>query len=175
MPTSSKQDYLAVLQQLVAFAEGETLTIPNPVLKVGDGLLAANHHTNAAIGTATRQQREYLQKELQHYLRGVANGHASMIKPYAIRTEIVTHIADPPSASRRQRSVKRIASYLIEGSFRDWTFNLIDRVVPHVALEALRSCPGCGRAFVKITRKRYCSPRCQTRTYMRQRRADEKE
>lgn len=164
------------LQQLVAFAEGDTLEIPHPVLKVGEGLLTANSPTMRRIVTATKPQREYLQAELRHYLRGIANGHASMIKPYAISTEISTFIIDSPATSRRRRSGKRVANYLIEAEeIRDWVFNLVDRVLPRVELEALRVCPSCERAFVKITRKRFCSARCQSKTYMRQWRADEKE
>lgn len=174
MPTSSKQDYLAVLQQLVAFARGETLSIPVPVLKVGDGLLAPNSHTMGLIVAATKRQREFLQLELRHYLTGIANGHAEMIKPYEIRIHVVTHVTDRPATSRR-RQPTRAASYLIEGSDRDWVFNLVDRVLPHVALEALRACPGCGRPFVKVTRKKFCSAKCQSKVYMRQWRADEKE
>lgn len=175
MPISSKQDYLDVLQQLVEFAEGDTLSIPIPLFEVGDGLLVANHHTMKQIAIATRLQREHLQKELQYYLRGIANGHASMVKPYEIRTEISATVTDSPTTSRRRRSGTRSANYYIEGSIRDWVFYLVDRVLPNVAVEALRSCSGCGRAFVKITQKKFCSTKCQKRTFMRQWRAEEKE
>jgi hypothetical protein len=48
-------------------------------------------------------------------------------------------------------------------------FELVDRV----AIDKIRQCPDpdCGRYFVKVTRKRYCSTRCQRRVYMRQLRA----
>ena len=122
MPTSSKRDYLAVLQQLIAFAEGDTLTIPIPLLQVGDGLLTASSQTNTSIVTATAQQRKVLQKELQHYLRGIANGHAAMIEPYSISTTVVTNVVDPSTTMRRRRSSTRVASYLINGTSRDWMF-----------------------------------------------------
>lgn len=48
-------------------------------------------------------------------------------------------------------------------------FRLLDDVGPN----RLRNCPAedCGRAFVKITRKEYCSTRCQKKIYMRNYRA----
>ncbi len=43
-----------------------------------------------------------------------------------------------------------------------------------VPLETLQRCPACGKAFVRVTRKRFCSTRCQSRIYMRQLRAAER-
>jgi predicted nucleic acid-binding Zn ribbon protein len=40
-----------------------------------------------------------------------------------------------------------------------------------VLLEPVRVCPSCGASFVKVTRKRFCSPRCQQRENMRKFRA----
>jgi len=175
MPISTKADYLNVLQALVAFAEGETLTIPVPIFQVGEGLLVPNYRTNDQIVTATRRQREVIQLELRHFLRGIAKGHGHMITPMQIRIEVTVtpHPPDPPGPKRRHRRDRRVASYLVEGSARDWVFSLVDRVLPHVAIEVLQPCPGCERAFVKVTRKRFCSPRCQSRSYMREWRAEQ--
>jgi len=167
MPTSTKQDYLEVLQALVAFAEGETLSIPIPLLTVGDGLLTPHGTTMRALVTGTAAERTYLQHEFRHYVRGIANGYAEMITPFQIRIHTTTRVVDHPTRARRPRAT-RTASYAIEGSARDWLFYLTDRVLAHVAIEALRTCPSCERAFVKVTRKKFCSATCQKRTFMRE-------
>jgi len=41
------------------------------------------------------------------------------------------------------------------------------RVLEEVGPDKLRKCPACDRLFVKVTKKRFCSQRCQSRTYMR--------
>ena len=48
------------------------------------------------------------------------------------------------------------------------TYQLI-RVLEAVGVERLRVCaaPDCGRLFWKVTRKEFCSTRCQSRHYMR--------
>jgi CGNR zinc finger len=50
------------------------------------------------------------------------------------------------------------------------------RVLETGGAEKLLACPApeCGRIFLKVTKKRFCSQRCQSRIYMRQLRADER-
>ena len=50
----------------------------------------------------------------------------------------------------------------------------IIRVLEATGFDRLFVCPapGCGRFFVKVTKKTYCSTRCQSRVYMRQYRKD---
>jgi hypothetical protein len=48
----------------------------------------------------------------------------------------------------------------------------IVRVIESVGFEKVQACPECGRLFVKVTKKRFCSTRCQSRVYMRQYRKD---
>ena len=49
-----------------------------------------------------------------------------------------------------------------------------------VALQRLQLCPAeidsrpCGKAFVKMTQKRFCSTRCQARMYIRETRAKQR-
>jgi hypothetical protein len=51
------------------------------------------------------------------------------------------------------------------------------RVMETGGAEKLLACPasGCGRLFSKVTKKRFCSTRCQSRTYMRAKRAADRE
>lgn len=58
----------------------------------------------------------------------------------------------------------------------DRFINRLIRAFEEVGLDKLQVCQAplagrddamCGRLFLKVTRKEYCSPRCQSRTYMR--------
>src|SRR5262245_44992059 len=171
MPSASHQKYVAVLQHLVAFAEGDTSAIPVPLLETGDGLISSNHVTNDHLVRTTPRERDVIRAELQLFLRGVANGHAHMLTPMQVRIEMTTHPRSTPVSKRRQQRGARSVSWLIEAKARDWVFWLVDHVLPRVELEILRPCPGCGRPFVRVTRKRFCSARCQSRSYMREWRA----
>jgi len=44
----------------------------------------------------------------------------------------------------------------------------VARVLEAVGFEKLKACPECKRLFVKVTKKRFCSTRCQSRAYMRE-------
>jgi len=162
------------LQRLVAFAEGETATFPDLVLKVGDGLVTAASSARKQVAALTPRQIEVLQTELRSFLRDAAAGSARMLAPMHITLRVVTHPPDTPPRGRRAQRTPLAASLLIEGTPRDLLFDQTNRVLPNVALEALQVCPGCGKAFVKVTQKRFCSTRCQSRIYMRQLRADER-
>jgi hypothetical protein len=174
MRTNSLQDNLIALQRLVAFAEGETTTFPVLVLKAGDGLVTAASSALKQVAALTPRQIEVLQTELRLFLRAAAVGNAQMMAPMHITLTVVAHAPDTPPKGRRARRVPRAASLLIDGAPRDLLFDQTNRVLPNVALEVLQVCPGCGKAFVRVTQKRFCSTRCQSRIYMRQMRADER-
>jgi hypothetical protein len=65
---------------------------------------------------------------------------------------------------------------LVMGSVLDrWMYQIV-RVLEAVGVEKLRACPAprpgepsteCGRFFLKVTVKKCCSTRCQSRMYMR--------
>jgi uncharacterized C2H2 Zn-finger protein len=71
----------------------------------------------------------------------------------------------------------------VDGSFRaridgDDEHRLIYqafRVIEQCAPKKVLRCPECGTLFLKVTRKEYCSARCQMRAYMRTRRAAERQ
>jgi predicted nucleic acid-binding Zn ribbon protein len=174
MTTNSLQNNLKALQRLVAFAEGETTTFPVLLLRAGDGLVSASSDALKRVAVLTPRQIEVLQAELRLFLRGAAGGNARMIAPMHITLTVVTHAPDTPPKGRRARRSPRAASLVIDGAPRDVLFDQTNRVLPSVALEALQLCPACGKAFVKVTQKRFCSTKCQSRIYMRQKRADER-
>lgn len=64
----------------------------------------------------------------------------------------------------------------VHGSPLDLFAYQLVRVLETGGAEKLLACPApeCGRIFLKVTKKRFCSQRCQSRIYMRQLRADER-
>ena len=58
---------------------------------------------------------------------------------------------------------------LVYGEPRDWLLYRVMRLLEELGAEKLQVCPApdCGRLFFKVTRKEYCSTRCQSRIYMR--------
>jgi hypothetical protein len=174
MKANSLQDSLNALRQLVAFAEQETSTFPALVLRVGDGLVTATSDTLKRVAALTPRQTEILQLELRHFLRSAAQGHARMVAPMRVTLAIVSHSPDTAPKGARARRASLAASLLVDGTPRDLLFDQANRVLTNVALESLQVCPACGKAFVKVTQKRFCSTRCQSRMYMRQLRADER-
>ncbi len=55
----------------------------------------------------------------------------------------------------------------VGGSPLDLLLYQIIRVLEAVGAGNLLACPECGRVFVKVTKKVFCSTRCQSRVYMR--------
>jgi hypothetical protein len=58
--------------------------------------------------------------------------------------------------------------------FLDEAANVLVQVVPQ-RLFMCKDAPRCTRLFVKVTKKEFCSTRCQSRYYMRERRQRERE
>ncbi len=79
---------------------------------------------------------------------------------------------DMPPDSRANRFTKAYndkVSVLVYGPPRDWFLYRIIRLLEAVGAEKLLVCPApeCERFFLKVTRKEFCSTRCQSRVYMR--------
>lgn len=165
---------MVALQRLVAFAEGETNVFPVLVLRTGNGLVTAASSALKQVAQLTQPEIFRLQLELQYFLRAVPTGSARMIMPKHVTVTIVTHPPDTPPKRGRARQHARAASMLIDGAPRDVLFEQTTLVLLNSALEPLQICPGCGKAFVKVTQKRFCSTRCQTRIYKRKKRAEER-
>lgn len=65
---------------------------------------------------------------------------------------------------------------LVGGTPLDRLLYQLIRILEAVGADRLMACPAsdCQRIFVKVTKKRFCSQRCQSRIYMRQLRAEER-
>jgi CGNR zinc finger len=175
MTPNQLQQELAGLQKLVAFAEGDSDLFPVLLLKTGRGLITTASSANTRLLTLSPRQIAVLQTELRAFMRDLAHtGQAHTIAPYTVGFMVATHAPDPPA--RGPRRVRQAASLLVDGDPRDVLWYQTEKVLTAVGLERLRLCPApeCGRAFVRVTQKRFCSTRCQTRIYMRERRAKDK-
>lgn len=61
------------------------------------------------------------------------------------------------------------------GDLRSTVLIQVGRALAGPEGDRVRTCPECSRLFVKVTRKEYCSTRCQSRVYMRTLRKREKD
>jgi hypothetical protein len=79
---------------------------------------------------------------------------------------LLTHVLTRGEDGRAHRYV--------HGSPLDLFAYQLVRVLETGGAEKLSACPApeCGRIFLKVTKKRFCSQRCQSREYMREYRAN---
>jgi hypothetical protein len=166
------QHDLTALRELVAFAEGEA---PFQVRLVasGGGLVAIASTSLVRLVTQTPAQLAPIRRELAWFLRAIAaTGSATMIAPLQITPTVITHAPQ----KRQGRSPRGQTSLLINGNPRDVVMDYVWRLLSVGAVDALKICPApdCDRLFVKVTKKRFCSTRCQSRVYMRAMRAAER-
>ena len=64
----------------------------------------------------------------------------------------------------------------VEGDVRDVIVLQLMSLLMQVGLSQIRICtaPDCDRLYVKVFRREFCSVRCQSRTYMKTKRANER-
>ena len=79
-------------------------------------------------------------------------------------------------ASFRARTAEGRVYCEADGDGRDLVLLQVLLLLHQVGLPNIRICKAgdCGRMFVKLYRREFCSARCQKRAYMRQRRQNEK-
>jgi hypothetical protein len=101
------------------------------------------------------------QRRLCGMLKGIAKGG-----PLAIAGDLVLSLYVIRDGHRSRMQVL--------GSDLHRLLYQVARLLEAVDLGKIRACPAnnCGRMFVKVTKKEYCSTRCQSRTFMQQYRAN---
>jgi hypothetical protein len=102
----------------------------------------------------TGDEYERAQKATRRLLRGLVD-HGE----HTVDLHLRFHVRAGRKAG--VRLVRRPES-LHDDMVYDWIAAMAD-----AGTARIRVCPACGRLFVKITRKEYCSTKCQARTYMR--------
>ncbi len=101
----------------------------------------------------------------------VMSGHARV----ELRLKFSTAWAPSQRPSRQGRARSVPVWIVVNGSPRDRFLYRVIRLVNELGVGKLRACPEydkgkCDRFFVKVTRKEFCSARCQSRAYMREHR-----
>jgi hypothetical protein len=110
------------------------------------------------------------QPRLQALLRGIARCDTTHA-PSTGSTEHQTDAAAVFQITLRADMVGgSVRIHAIASHFSDRFLFTALRLAEEVGLDRLRVCPasGCGRIFVKVTKKQFCSTNCQMREYMRE-------
>lgn len=152
--TYTQTTALKVLRMLITFSEGEQNSFVDFVR--GGKEFAAAESMNA-LRCLTPPQVARLKGELRSFIRFLAGGSATEhLDGPRIQVELV-----PAKAGSR-------VSLFLNGEPRDVVLYQTLTIVDAVGIDRLRLCPApdCGRAFVKVGRREYCSPRCQRRVFL---------
>jgi CGNR zinc finger len=173
MALNPVQRGLTALQRILDFAEapaGTPSPFPAVLVESKHGYLGINSEGTRAALMMTANEIEWLRLQLRGVVRTLAvGGFAPVLTVSNVQVRLS---ADPPR--RRGRIVPRFAGAGVAG--KDALLLLAVQVLLSVPLTRLSACaaPDCGRAFIRVTRKRFCSARCQSRMQMRKVRAAER-
>jgi hypothetical protein len=142
---------------------------PRTLIKVQRQLQAFIHREEPATEITTapvgRDELRELQKRAFRVLDGIADGGPITIVD---TRNLVFWYIRPPGGAPYMRT---------RGPLLDRMLYQLLRVLQTVGAEKLLRCPGrnrgqrCGRLFLKVTQKRFCSTRCQARDVMQKKRA----
>jgi CGNR zinc finger len=140
------QRYLDTLKKVRAFIQRDRDTTD------GEAVIAADLNKVPTL----------FQERALEILRGVATHQGATIAGDLVLT----------FAGVRQGSK---VHFVVHGSPLDRFQYQIVRVLEKAGANRLLACPapGCGTLFLKVTKKRFCSTRCQSRVYMQRYRAGE--
>ena len=122
----------------------------------------------------TRVQIEHLRTELRGIVRRLAAGESPNVLLGPLEVQLFRHSLE--KLGKRRSGGRQSKPPSVAGQPRDVFMYLTTWLLTSAAAHRLSVCPApeCGRAFVKVTQKRFCSTLCQSRIYMRTRRAQER-
>jgi hypothetical protein len=125
-----------------------------------------------------RVELEHLHADARGFLQNiVTRGHTDGVE-VTLRFSVARATARRKKRSPEEYTIHYPSVWIVaNGSSRDrFRYRLI-RLLEDVGLDKLLLCKrkDCKRLFFKMTRKEFCSPRCQSRQYMRNLRAEERE
>jgi CGNR zinc finger len=167
------QHDLTLLRELVAFTEGTARFRVRP-LRTGTGIITIGAPTRRLLADLSPGALDRIRSETRHFVRAfVVRGFAQTIFPIQITVTVVT---EARSGQTRRAAAARATSLIVNGSPRDVVMDYSYRLLQADRSNTVHACaaPDCERLFVKVTRKAFCSTRCQSRTYMRAMRAAER-
>jgi len=124
-----------------------------------------SEHVDGAFGP---KQLEFLQERTLEILTNLVNASSVGKGRLAIAGDLRLSFYLSRDGDRVHIEVLGSPLHLLEYQLKE--------VLEAVGLGKLRVCPStaCGRLFLKVTKKEFCSARCQSRTYMQKRRAEER-
>ena len=158
------QDPAAALRFLVDFAQLDLATLDRPVLT--SVALLIDRDRLPSTGTFDRLSPAEL-PVFQQRLRRVLDA--------LVRTRTITLSGELllTFVGRVKGTRLRVAP---QGALLDMFLYQTMRVLESVDVTRLQTCAAtdCRRWFVRVTQKKYCSSRCQSRIYMREARAEER-
>ncbi len=166
------RDAVSLLQRAIRFAEegGSPFDFLRVPLSPRDG--------GVWISDRHRQANPELRQQVAVFLRRLVERPSQGEKGLVREEEVSVHLT---------LGVRKVGSRVMvtrAGRPGDLFFYRLVRLLEQVGVERLRVCqapdrsrPGgvCGRLFLKVTRKKYCSTRCQSRTYMREHRGGDRD
>jgi hypothetical protein len=150
-PDTPRQEFIDLLCQLLDLG---------PLLTFG---------VKAAIKASSDEERADLQQEIRTVVRQVVTARANGGMLASIPINVALTPVPSPTAKHPGRVLLGIA-----GEPRDVVWFQLLRLLQTVGLNRVLVCE-CGKTFVKVGRREFCSVNCQKRVYMRQQRAEERQ
>jgi hypothetical protein len=121
------------------------------------------------LGKAALQEMQASLSEFLANLTGIGTDEVTVsLTFWAVRS--LKEGADQMARAKRDATAyEPRVDVLVHGQPRDWLLYRVIRLLEQVGAQNLKTCPApeCGRLFLKVTRKEFCSARCQSRIYMR--------
>ena len=142
------------LRALLAFAEDEHVS-PETIALTGRAYILPS--TRAALRALTPPQARALKRELRDFFHAMGHGDDAR-QAVEIRFQVTLVAARGP---------KGIVLF-VEGEPREVLLYQASTILQAIGTDRLRRCPApdCGRVFVKVGRREYCSERCQRRVFV---------
>jgi len=158
---------MRALRLLVEFAESDGPGDRVALAEAGRGLVAlqaSNAQTAKAMATLTAEQLRHLKQDLRAFLRAAGGQPSSYLQATLIRVELLPLLGKLKQVKGRNRWL-----FGVSGAPRDVLLYQLVTLLATVGEDRLHFCPApdCGRAFVKVGRRAYCSERCQRRVFMK--------
>lgn len=155
-----------VLRQLVEFAEGPDQGDRVALADAGRSLVAlqaSNTQVSKALVALTAEQLRSLKHDLRSFLRAAGGHLGDYLQATQIRVELLPLLGKLKQTKGRERWL-----FAATGAPRDVLLYQVAMLLAMVGEDRLRFCPApdCGRAFVKVGRREYCSDRCQRRVFV---------
>jgi hypothetical protein len=159
---------LNALRQLVEFSESDDEGDPIALAELGRSLVAlqaSNAQVAKVLKALTTEQLRSVKQDLRAFLRaaGGPRGGADYLQATMIRVELLPLLGTLKATKGRERWLFGVA-----GAPRDVLLYQVAMLLATVGEDRLQFCPApdCGRSFVKVGRREYCSDRCQRRVFV---------